>query len=288
MRPNTRPQTVFHRSLALVLTAAVSVCTTHSRAEDETAPLEPAAQTQEDEIVITIVYDNNPGREGLTTAWGFAAMIQGLEKTILFDTGGEGRILMNNLNRLNLDPKEVDLLVLSHIHGDHTGGVPAFSKVRRDIPVYVPEGFDPGYHRRLQNRGMKPVEAAESMVILPDARTTGTLGRGAIEEHALCVKTREGWVLITGCAHPGVANLAARAKEVTGGPIHLVVGGFHMGGDSEAQINATIDRLEELGVQRVAPAHCTGDAARALFKQRLGDRCTLPGVGSVFRLARAP
>ncbi|MCK4341439.1 MAG: MBL fold metallo-hydrolase [Phycisphaerae bacterium] len=234
--------------------------------------------------MFTIVYDNNPGQKGLTADWGFGCVIRGAEKTILFDTGGNGRILLENMRRLNVDPKEIDVVVLSHIHGDHTGGLASFLQERTGVPVYIPTGFPPAFKQRVRSLGAQVIEANDSARICPGVRTTGTLGKGAIEEHGLCVKTPEGWVLVTGCAHPGVDNLAAQAKEVTGGPLYLVLGGFHLLSRSRSQINAIIDRFEELGIRRAAPCHCSGDPARRLFKQRLGDRCELVGVGHVFRI----
>ena len=78
------------------------------------------------EMAITVIYDNNPYKEGLETAWGFAASITGTEKTILFDTGGDGSILLNNMQKLAIDPNGIDTVVLSHIHPDHTGGLNSF------------------------------------------------------------------------------------------------------------------------------------------------------------------
>ena len=244
-----------------------------------------AAQPEMEEVVVTIVYDNNAGREDLTTAWGFACVIQGLEKTILFDTGGDGTILLENMRRLGLDPKAIEVIVLSHVHGDHTGGMASVLRERSDIPVYMPSGFPSAFIEQVRSLGGRPQEAAESAVICRGARTTGTLGRGAIEEQGLCVKTAAGWVMITGCAHPGVENLAGRAREAVAESLHLVVGGCHLVQQSPSMIKAVLDRLEELGVQRVAPCHCSGDLARRLLAQRYGDRCTLAGVGSVFQFA---
>jgi len=247
----------------------------------------PGTSTRADDgLVATIVYENYPGPEGLIAQWGFACLIEGLEKTILFDTGGIGTALLSNMRHLKRDPKSVDAVVLSHIHWDHTGGLPSLAPIRTGIPVYMPVGFPPAFREHARSLGYKPVEAAASEKICTGARTTGTLGQGAIEEHGLCVKTREGWVLITGCAHPGADNMAAQAKTVTGGPIHTVLGGFHMIQESPARIGAVIDRFEELGVKRAMPCHCSGDETRSLFKQRLGDRCDLPGVGYVFRLVK--
>ncbi len=237
-------------------------------------------------IVMTIVYDNNPGPKHLTTAWGFACVIQGFDKTVLFDTGGSGEILLENMRRCNLDPGQIDVVVISHIHGDHTGGLWSFLQTRKGIPVYLPAGFPAAFKERVELLGARVQEAPESEVICPGARTTGTMGKGAIEEHGLCVKSARGWVLITGCAHPGVAEMATRARQVTDAPLCLVVGGFHMASQSARQIGAVINRFEELGIQQVAPCHCSGDTARQLFERHYGDRCTLAGVGSVLKFQR--
>ena len=80
------------------------------------------------QIKVTILYDNYIHTEGTKSDWGYSCLIEGTEKTILFDTGTKGDILMYNMRQLNIDPKKVDLVVISHEHGDHTGGLPAFSK----------------------------------------------------------------------------------------------------------------------------------------------------------------
>lgn len=251
-------------------------------------PSPDTSSRADDGIVVTILYENYPGPDGLIAQWGFACLIEGLEKTILFDTGGAGRILLSNMRHLKQDPKGIDAVVLSHIHWDHTGGLPSLAPIRTGVPVYMPVGFPPAFTEHARSLGYKAVEAAESVEVCPGARTTGTLGQGAIEEHGLCVKAREGCVLITGCAHPGADKMAAQAKKAAGAPVHAVLGGYHMIGKSPARIGAVIDRFEELGVHRAMPCHCSGDETRSLFKQRLGDRCDLPGVGYVLRLAKSP
>ena len=78
---------------------------------------------------LTIVYDNNPSDERLVTAWGFGCYINADNVTILFDTGGDPEILLKNMAELNLDLKSIDVIVLSHIHGDHVGGLFGFLEV---------------------------------------------------------------------------------------------------------------------------------------------------------------
>lgn len=94
------------------------------------------------------------------------------------------------------------------------------------------------------------------------------------------MQTPQGWVLVTGCAHPGIAEMAARATEVVGEPLHLVLGGFHMGGAPPARIRAVIDRFQALGVERAAPCHCSGDETRELFRERFGERYVPACVGT--------
>ena len=234
-------------------------------------------------VVMAIVYDNNRGTKGLRPSWGFSCLIQGTAKTILFDTGEHGDLVLKNMERLGLDPKQIDAIVLSHNHWDPTGGIEDMLEVRSGIPVYLPTGFPAEFKDKVRALKAEPIVADEATELCPGVKTTGTLGKGTLEEHGLCVRTGKGWVLITGCAHPGVDNLTARALEVAGEGPHLVVGGFHMIEWPTERIDAVIDRFEQLGVQRAAPCHCTGDDPRARFKERLAERCSLVGVGEVFR-----
>lgn len=73
------------------------------------------------DLTITDIYDNYPAQAGFTTAWGFVCVIQGTDKTILFDTGSDGAVLLANMAKAGIDPDVIDLVVLSHQHWDHTG-----------------------------------------------------------------------------------------------------------------------------------------------------------------------
>ena len=92
-------------------------------------------------LTVTIIYDNRVGAEGLKSAWGFACLVEGLEKTILFDTGGDGPTLLGNMAELGIKPRDVDVVVLSHAHWDHTGGLAAFLDVHSAVKVYLLESF---------------------------------------------------------------------------------------------------------------------------------------------------
>ena len=82
---------------------------------------------------ITFVYDNYTSFPNLTAAWGFSCLIEHKKKTILFDTGGDGTILLANMGKSGINPKEIDLIVLSHIHGDHVGGLHSILEKNHDV-----------------------------------------------------------------------------------------------------------------------------------------------------------
>jgi 7,8-dihydropterin-6-yl-methyl-4-(beta-D-ribofuranosyl)aminobenzene 5'-phosphate synthase len=121
------------------------------------------------------------------------------------------------------------------------------------------------------------------MGISPGVCTTGQVGTGIVEQ-ALVVETDAGSVIVTGCAHPGIVEMVRKGKEITAGEVALVLGGFHLGKASRGQTKEIVSTFRRLGMQRVAPCHCTGDRARRLFVDAYGMDCTLAGVGWVVRV----
>jgi 7,8-dihydropterin-6-yl-methyl-4-(beta-D-ribofuranosyl)aminobenzene 5'-phosphate synthase len=239
--------------------------------------LKPTATEELNTVTFTIVYDNNAYDAGLRTSWGFSCWVETGETTILFDTGGEGPTLMHNLRALGLDPQRIDVVVLSHAHGDHTGGLGALLDGGVQATVYAPTSFPESFKTDVGVRtGL--VEVAEAMPIAPGITTTGEVGSTTVEQ-ALAVETQEGLVVVTGCAHPGVVQMVRRAKEAADGEVALVMGGFHLGGASLSQIERIMTDLRDLGVKRVAPCHCTGDKARHAFVDAFGEDAVLAGVG---------
>ena len=233
-------------------------------------------------VSIIIVYDNNRYREGLETAWGFSCVIR-CGRTILFDTGGNGNILLENMEKLGIDPGDIDIIVLSHIHSDHVGGLLKFLKVNHNVTVYLPKSFPDVFKWEIKKYGAKVVEVQEPLKIFDGVYSTGEMGVW-IKEQSLLIRTGRGIIVITGCAHPGIVNIVKRAKELLGNDVLLVVGGFHLIGNSEQSIREIISNLKDLGVKYVAPCHCSGDLARKLFKEEYKERYVNAGVGKVIVL----
>ena len=239
---------------------------------------ENTSRTAIKNLNITVSYDNNPYKERLTTAWGFSCVIRGTEKTILFDTGGDGSILLTNLEKLGINLKEIDLVVLSHIHGDHVGGLPSFLGKNPEVVVYLPKSFPKGFKDGVKEYGAKIIEVQEPLKICQEVYSTGELGTG-IKEQSLIIDTEKGLIGITGCAHPGIVKIVNKAKDLVKGDVLFVMGGFHLGGESKGEIENIISSFRKLGVSYVGPCHCSGDAARQLFKEEYAENFINVGVG---------
>jgi len=228
---------------------------------------------------LIIVYDNNPFDSRLETAWGFSCLVRLPQKTILFDTGGDGSMLLANMSRLQIDPKEVGVVILSHIHGDHVGGLGGFLSQNSNVTVYLPSSFPSGFKDDVKDFGAKVEEIHEVRELLPGVYTTGELD-GGIKEQSMIITTDQGLVIVTGCSHPGVVNIVQRASEIVpDNKVYLVVGGWHLGGASTTQLKFILDSFHQLDVGKVAPCHCSGDETRRLFKQYYGDNYIESGAG---------
>lgn len=225
-------------------------------------------------IQLTVVYDNHAQRDDLQSAHGFACLIDGLEKTILFDTGGDGEILLQNLEKLGRSPDEVDLVFLSHSHWDHTGGTFRFLHRKPNVTVYMPVSVSKVFREHCKMLGAKAVAVEEPTEIFAGVYSTGQLGgpelRLDMHEHALVLDTGPTISVITGCAHPGIGNIVARAKALHGKPLGLVAGGFHLMNSTPPEVEGVIETLRGLGVTRVATSHCTGNASVERIRQSWG------------------
>jgi len=234
-------------------------------------------------LICTIVFDNRAFQPGLETSWGFACMIEGAQKTILFDTGGDSAILLKNMEMLSIDPATIDLVVISHKDDDHAGGLSGFIAQRGALPIYLPFSFPKKQKQDLEQSGCQVTSVQQPMEIIEGVWSLGEM-KGIRNEHSLVVETTSGPVLITGCAHPGIVSIAQAANDQFSKDLALVLGGFHLRHKDEREIRQTITTLKTLGIRKIAPSHCTGDEATSIFAEIFGEACLPSGVGAVFRV----
>lgn len=235
-----------------------------------------------DAVLITL-YDNYQSNPELKTGWGFSCLVKVGNRNILFDTGNDSETLLYNMGKMGINPKEIDSIVLSHIHGDHTGGLDGILEENSDVNIFLPESFPENFKTSAKASGAAVTDISEAAKLFDKVYSTGELGT-TIKEQSLIVETKKGLVVITGCAHPGVVNIVKKAKEFLGEEIYLVIGGFHLGGASDSELMSIIEDFRELGVKKAAPCHCSGNRTRELFRQEYGNNFIENGVGRIIEI----
>ena len=242
----------------------------------------PSRFADKQPLTITIVYDNHSYDQRLKPAWGFSAMIEHRGHKLLFDTGGDGALLMENMQILGIHPAQIESVVLSHAHGDHTGGLKALLGKGQSPVVYLLPSFPQTFKHQV-GRITEVIEVAPRLSISEDIFTTGEIEYN-IPEQALVIKTDQGLLVITGCAHPGIVEIIRRVRKLFDDPVHLVLGGFHLRSKSEIEIDSILEDFSHLGVEKAGPCHCSGDLAIAKFAAEYRENFIQVGVGKIIEL----
>ena len=273
-------KTISFSSLVTGLAIAAMIVTVSHKEEIE-AQKEPSSIPADYKISITTVYDNFRVDPKLTARWGLSCVIRTPNKVILFDTGGDSSILLSNMEKMNINPEDIDVVVISHIHGDHVGGLYGFLEINDKVKVYIPASFPGSFKKKMKDLGTRYQDVTDSMQISDFVYTTGETGT-RIKEQSLVLNAKEGLIVVTGCAHPGVVDIVKKSKRILPHKnVYLVMGGFHLGSASDSKLRNVIKEFRDMGVKKVAPSHCSGDRCRQLFKEEYRENYIEGGVGRI-------
>jgi 7,8-dihydropterin-6-yl-methyl-4-(beta-D-ribofuranosyl)aminobenzene 5'-phosphate synthase len=268
----------------------------------------------------------NTALHGYIGEYGFSLFIEADGKKILFDTGLSFSAYHNaQIMGIDLTSVDCIVLSHGHLdHTGGLGEM--LRRIGRETEVIAhPDIWQPKYTLRdgqaqekfigipysreeLENLGARFTLTKESVCISPHIMTTGEvpmlteyekvesnlhvrngdkfLPDELADDLSLIINAGFGLVVITGCGHRGVINIARHAQQITGNNnIYAVIGGIHLFRASEERIQRTIDELKTMGVQKLGVSHCTGLHASAkiaeafpeeFFSNNAGNRVVLP------------
>lgn len=273
-------------------------------------------------VRITILVDDRAG-PGLAPEHGLALWVEAAGKRVLFDTG-QGGAFLENAGKLGIDLATADVVVLSHGHYDHTGGLAAALSLARLAKVYLHPsalGAKYSFHRGAARMIGMPEGSRAALSNLPEERRfyarqaseivrglgltgqiprtsgfedvagpfyldgAGTVPDGLEDDLAMWIDTPKGLVVMTGCAHAGLVNTLGHVRRISGRDrIRAVIGGFHLGGASGLRLARTAEALRALEPDRIVPGHCTGEAATGYLAGLLGEIVEPGMAGQVHQL----
>lgn len=270
-------------------------------------------------IRLTILVENSVHTRVLRAEHGLAILIESRGRRVLFDTG-QTDLLLSNAAALGLSLENLDAIVLSHGHDDHTGGLAAvcgqsprarvFLHPAAKAAKYSGSASGPPRPIGLPFAGQQALVAAGENVVLTPAReeviegvyVTGEIPRRTEfedvggrffldpggqqpdplwDDQALYFQTAAGLVVVLGCAHAGVVNTLQQIEAQTSTQrIHAIIGGLHLLNAGPARLKATVETLRRREVALLMPGHCTGAAATARLWTEFPGNCRAVGAGT--------
>ena len=238
---------------------------------------------------------NNTAAPGYQAEHGISFHIESKCLRMLYDTGQSGDVLLHNAKAAGLDFRWLGLILLSHGHYDHSGGLlkaldksgtiklmalePAFNKkfVLKDdklkdisLPFEVKNLWN--YCDIIHQQGPHSIRGGlwatgEIPRITPFEKPDSRFmeeHKGAMctdplkDDQSIVVDTGDGLMLISGCCHSGIVNTMLQVKALFRRYPTTIVGGLHLESADEARINATVEALKEAGVKKAILGHCSG------------------------------
>ena len=260
---------------------------------------------------ITTLAENLSYRMGLKSEHGLSFLIEDGCFSVLFDTG-QSDLFIHNARELGVDVGAISALVLSHGHYDHSGGLAAFCEANTTANIYVGKGFfEPKFGKGGRSIGASMPSGHEDRCILVDgtleiAPNLFVIGDVPIidrldthfeglfvekegqqvedefsEEQFICKVEDEYLVVVSGCNHRGITNVASLVTAKYAKPIRLLLGGFHLKDSSEEKAEKVLKKLASFDIQSLGSCHCTGVEKYPLLKSAFGARAFYACAGTV-------
>ena len=230
-----------------------------------------------------ILYDTSqPAVPGLKPDFGYAVYIHADGKRILLDTGTDPDVMQHNLTVAGVDVNELDMVVVSHNHFDHAGGLARIRNMSPGVPVFVPPNqvFPVGDVQIVEDH----LQVTSNVFVIRGHSDVPT--GGISDDLSVVLRSRSGPYVLSTCSHSGVGQIVDRAARVTGEDVYYFSGGARLVSRPAGDTRLVSEALDQRRVQVVSPSHCSlSHRVDREFRQALGERVQGSRLGEKIEMA---
>lgn len=257
-----------------------------------------------------ILMENMASDDRYIAEHGLSIYIETKKYKLLVDTG-QSDAFLKNADEMGMDLSKLDMVILSHGHYDHSGGLLALKQMYPNIPVYMQKSANGAYYHKSKTveryigiasrieqlpqivkiEGNKKIDEQLSLFTGIKERYLWPKGNQILKvkrdgtfyqddfchEQYLVIEEEGKQVLISGCAHNGILNILNEYRKIYKRDPDIVISGFHMMKKNE-YTKAEKDDIHETGKQLKEmdtifyTGHCTGERAFEILQEEMGEK----------------
>lgn len=245
-------------------------------------PVFAAKNNYIDDHYFQILYDTSePVNKKFRQDFGYAVYIHYDGKRILMDTGTNPAVLEHNLRTAGIDIKKLDLLVMTHNHHDHAGGMKRIMQLNPGLSVMIPPGqvFPVSSGKVVKDH----IKIGKNIFIIRGHTKIPTAG--IYDDLSIVLRTAKGPYVISSCSHSGTAQIIERASKILGMKVYYFSGGSRLVHRPASDAHSVAKAIKKQNIQVVSPSHCSlSHRVKRAFRQHLGQRVVGSQLGKKIRL----
>jgi 7,8-dihydropterin-6-yl-methyl-4-(beta-D-ribofuranosyl)aminobenzene 5'-phosphate synthase len=247
--------------------------------------------------IVTLIEDSKiNGPKDIVAVHGLSLYIERNGQRMLFDTGPSSQLIQNS-EKLAVDLKKIDVVIISHAHVDHIGGLASFLWINKKANVYLSRNASRNQDFRSLCSKMDEetfnrirfvdhsTEITQDIFILTDIKGRYPIRDRVDHEVVLVIRNNNTLVIFSGCSHGEILNIiGAVTRTFPNMYVRAVIGGFHLTGADQYIVEQIGKEMLKSPIMKIYTCHCTGKENYGILKNILGVKVEYVSTGSKFYL----